>query len=57
MACGFAQHFGLVGVDVAPQRRIPKASARWYANLVAAERRNAVPAESGNLACALGAEG
>jgi beta-glucosidase len=31
---GFANRFGLVYVDYPTQRRIPKASARWYANLI-----------------------
>ncbi|MGY3534492.1 GH1 family beta-glucosidase [Bradyrhizobium sp. USDA 4452] len=35
---GYSQRFGLVYVDFPTQRRIPKASARWYANLVAARR-------------------
>ena len=29
---GYANRFGLVYVDYATQRRIPKASARWYAD-------------------------
>ena len=33
---GYTQRFGLVYVDYPTQRRIPKASARWYANLIAA---------------------
>lgn len=32
---GYSQRFGLVYVDYATQKRIPKASARWYANLIA----------------------
>lgn len=31
---GYAQRFGLVYVDYPTQRRIPKASARWYADLI-----------------------
>ena len=31
---GYAHRFGLVYVDYPTQRRIPKASARWYANLI-----------------------
>jgi beta-glucosidase len=34
---GYANRFGLVYVDYATQRRIPKASARWYADLIRAE--------------------
>ncbi len=32
---GYAKRFGIVHVDYATQRRTPKASARWYAGLVA----------------------
>ncbi|MGH9210041.1 MAG: GH1 family beta-glucosidase [Acidimicrobiales bacterium] len=38
---GYTQRFGIVHVDFATQRRIPKASANWYAKVVAA---NALPA-------------
>lgn len=31
---GYAHRFGLVYVDYATQRRIPKASARWYSQLI-----------------------
>ncbi|HYM33219.1 MAG TPA: GH1 family beta-glucosidase [Candidatus Cybelea sp.] len=31
---GYGNRFGLVYVDFATQRRIPKASARWYAKLI-----------------------
>ena len=34
---GYANRFGLVYVDYATQRRIPKASARWYADVIRAE--------------------
>jgi beta-glucosidase len=34
---GYSKRFGLVFVDYATQRRIPKASARWYAEVI---RRN-----------------
>ncbi|MFZ5780576.1 MAG: GH1 family beta-glucosidase [Pseudomonadota bacterium] len=34
---GYGNRFGLVFVDFATQRRIPKASARWYAGLIRAE--------------------
>ncbi len=32
-ALGYPMRFGLVYVDFATQRRIPKASARWYSQL------------------------
>jgi beta-glucosidase len=31
---GYSQRFGLVYVDFATQRRLPKASARWYADVI-----------------------
>ncbi len=34
-AQGYAQRFGIVWVDYATQKRIPKASARWYQQLIA----------------------
>ena len=34
-AQGYAERFGLVFVDYATQRRIPKDSARWYASVIA----------------------
>lgn len=37
-AFGYARRFGLVYVDYATQRRIPKDSARWYAALLRAHR-------------------
>jgi beta-glucosidase len=40
---GYSQRFGLVYVDFPTQQRIPKASARWYANLIAARRRQVQP--------------
>lgn len=46
-ASGHSKRFGLVYVDLTTQRRIPKASAWWYANLIAAKRRSPVPAVSG----------
>jgi beta-glucosidase/6-phospho-beta-glucosidase/beta-galactosidase len=39
---GYSQRFGLVYVDYATQRQIPKASAQWYSDLIAATRRTAV---------------
>jgi beta-glucosidase len=41
-AKGYTQRFGMVWVDFATQQRIPKASARWYAAVIAA---NAVTVE------------
>ena len=35
-ALGYRSRFGLVYVDYATQRRIPKASARWYSKVIAA---------------------
>lgn len=37
---GYAQRFGLIYVDYASQQRIPKASAAWYRQVIAA---NALP--------------
>jgi len=39
---GYATRFGLVYVDYASQRRIPKESARWYADRIRAETARAV---------------
>ena len=36
---GYAQRFGLIHVDYESQRRTPKASAGWYAQLIAASRQ------------------
>jgi len=38
---GYSQRFGLIYVDFATQRRIPKASAQWYSDLIAAKRKSA----------------
>ncbi len=38
--CGYQKRFGIVFVDFGTQRRIPKASAAFYANVV---RANAIP--------------
>lgn len=38
---GYANRFGLVYVDFPSQRRIPKASAHWYARLIHAHARQA----------------
>jgi len=38
-AWGYERRFGLVHVDFATQVRTPKASARWYGDFVAAQRR------------------
>ncbi|MEU7558039.1 GH1 family beta-glucosidase [Streptomyces eurythermus] len=38
---GYSKRFGAVYVDYPTQRRIPKASARWYAEVI---RNNALPA-------------
>jgi beta-glucosidase len=34
-AYGYSQRFGIVWIDYATQQRIPKASARWYADVIA----------------------
>lgn len=39
-AYGYSKRFGTVYVDYASQRRIPKASAHWYADVI---RRHALP--------------
>jgi beta-glucosidase len=36
---GYANRFGLTYIDYPTQRRIPKASFRWYADLIKAARR------------------
>jgi beta-glucosidase len=41
---GYRPRFGLVHVDFPTQRRTPKSSARWYADVI---RANAIAAESG----------
>jgi beta-glucosidase len=46
---GYSQRFGIVYVDYATLRRIPKASARWYADMIAARRTHSeVPASRAN---------
>ena len=37
-ADGYSRRFGLVFVDFGTQARTPKASARWYAQLIAAQQ-------------------
>ena len=37
---GYSQRFGIVYVDYATLKRVPKASARWYANLIAEDCRS-----------------
>jgi len=43
-ASGYSQRFGLVYVDFDTQRRVPKASARWYSDYIAARRTSPIPA-------------
>jgi beta-glucosidase/6-phospho-beta-glucosidase/beta-galactosidase len=31
---GYANRFGIIHVDFATQKRTPKASARWYADVI-----------------------
>ena len=38
-ALGYLPRFGLAYVDYRTQERIPKASARWYADLIASQPR------------------
>ena len=35
---GYQERFGLVYIDYPSQRRVPKLSARWYADLISASR-------------------
>lgn len=56
-ASGYSQRFGLVYVDFATQKRIPKASARWYAAHIAATRRAPVPTVTAGSANAIAAKG
>jgi beta-glucosidase len=37
---GYTKRFGIVYVDYATQRRIPKASAHWYRDFIAAQRHD-----------------
>jgi len=53
---GYSQRFGLVYVNFATQSRIPKASARWYSDLIAARRRSPVAAATGNPVDEIAAE-
>jgi beta-glucosidase len=45
---GYSQRFGIVYVDYATQRRIPKASARWYSDMIAMQRNSVSSAARGN---------
>jgi beta-glucosidase len=36
---GFANRFGIVYIDYATQRRVPKASFDWFAELIRAQRK------------------
>ena len=40
-ALGYSKRFGIVYVDYATQRRIPKDSAQWYRTLLGAHRARA----------------
>ncbi|WP_128923876.1 GH1 family beta-glucosidase [Bradyrhizobium guangxiense] len=44
-ASGYSQRFGLVHVDFATQKRTPKASARWYSDLIRGARRTEITAD------------
>jgi beta-glucosidase len=39
-ADGYSRRYGIVYVDFGTQARIPKASARWYQDLIKAARRS-----------------
>jgi beta-glucosidase len=41
---GYSKRFGIVYVDYANQQRIPKASALWYRDFIAGQRRDRRPA-------------
>jgi beta-glucosidase len=56
-ASGYSQRFGLVYVDFATQRRIPKASARWYSGLIAMRQGSPDFATSGVPVEAIAVEG
>ena len=45
---GYSQRFGLVYVDYPTQRRIPKASFRWYAQLIKSTSARPISAASRN---------
>ncbi|MEZ5822030.1 MAG: GH1 family beta-glucosidase [Bradyrhizobium sp.] len=47
---GYSQRFGIVYVDYSTLKRVPKASARWYANLIADARRSRDKA-TGDVGC------
>ena len=42
---GYSQRFGITYVDYATQRRIPKASFHWYAELIKASRQASAQGE------------
>ncbi|PDT75139.1 GH1 family beta-glucosidase [Bradyrhizobium sp. C9] len=56
-ASGYSQRFGLVYVDFDTQRRIPKASARWYSDLIAAPRESPISSATANSVNAIAAKG
>jgi len=39
----YSDRFGIVYVDRTTRRRIPKASARWYSEMIAADRNSDDP--------------
>jgi len=43
---GYSQRFGIVYVDYPSLRRVPKSSARWYADLITAAREGAPASRS-----------
>jgi len=56
-ASGYSQRFGIVYVDYLTQKRIPKASARWYSDQVAASRPPTAPFSSRHRLNAIAAQG
>ena len=55
-ASGYSQRFGIVYVDFLTQKRIPKASARWYSNRIAASRTAPATVSSGYSSNAIAAQ-
>ena len=49
-AYGFSQRFGIVFVDYRTQERIPKTSAYWYRDVIAANAVDCSPNDTGALA-------
>jgi beta-glucosidase len=56
-ASGYSQRFGLVYVDYPTRKRLPKASARWYSEHIAANRAPPVSVGRRYSSSASGAQG